>query len=218
MRGWAEAERSGTVVRGGAPSASQLGPATRSRSADRHGRTVLKEEHETHLPTEQQAPQTDARLSGTDVHSRRTASSQAASGQGSQAADRKHSGQAAELSAIPTRPSQRFPPRYRLRKRHEFLALQRDGRRQTLSHFVVITRDKEQSPSRLGITTSRKVGNAPMRNRIRRLVRDVFRRRCDSIVPPQDVLVIARPGAGDLEYADVDHELTRALRLAPRRA
>lgn len=98
------------------------------------------------------------------------------------------------------------------------MALQRDGRRQTAPHFVVITRDKDQPPSRLGITTSRKVGNAPVRNRIRRLVRDVFRRRREAIAPPQDVLVIARPGAGDLAYADVDHELARALRLAPRTA
>jgi len=82
----------------------------------------------------------------------------------------------------------------------------------------VITRDKDQPPSRLGVTTSRKVGNAPIRNRIRRLVRDVFRRRREALVPPQDVLVIARPGAGDLDYADVDHQLTRALRLTPRSA
>lgn len=80
----------------------------------------------------------------------------------------------------------------------------------------MITRDKDQPPSRLGITTSRKVGNAPVRNRIRRLVRDVFRRRREAILPPRDVLIIARPGAGDLDYAAVDHQLTRALRLAPR--
>ncbi len=208
----------GIAVRGGAPSAGQLGPATRSRSADRHGRTVLKEEHETHLPTEQQASQTDARLSGADGYSRGTRGSQAASGQGSQTADGEHSGEAAELNAGRPRRSHAFPSRYRLRKRHEFLALQRDGRRLTLSHFVVIIRDRDQPPSRLGITTSRKVGNAPVRNRIRRLVRDVFRRRRERIVPPRDVLVIARPGAGDLAYADVDHELTRALHLSARSA
>lgn len=117
--------------------------------------------------------------------------------------------------AVASAISHAFPPRYRLRKRREFLALQRNGRRQTVSHFVVITRDKDAPPSRLGITTSRKVGAAPVRNRIRRLVREVFRRRRASLTPPRDVLVIARPGAGGLGYADVDHELTRALRLHP---
>jgi ribonuclease P protein component len=101
-----------------------------------------------------------------------------------------------------------------MRKRHEFVALQREGRRQTAVHFVVITRQKQHSPSRLGITTSRKVGGAPARNRIRRLVREFFRRRHAELAPPRDVLVIARPAAGPISYADVDHELTRALHLA----
>lgn len=107
---------------------------------------------------------------------------------------------------------QRFPPRYRLRARREFVALQRDGQRQAAAHFVVITRPTA-GPSRLGVTTSRKVGNAPTRNRIRRLVRECFRRLRPRIDPPRDVLVIARPGAPTVRYADVVHELTRALRL-----
>jgi len=103
-----------------------------------------------------------------------------------------------------------------MRKRHEFLALQREGRRQTVAHFVVITRQKQHPPSRLGITTSRKVGGATVRNRIRRLVREFFRRRHHELSPPRDVLVIARAAPRPLTSADVDHDLTRALRLAAR--
>ncbi|MGD9762176.1 MAG: ribonuclease P protein component [Candidatus Binatia bacterium] len=107
----------------------------------------------------------------------------------------------------------RFPPRFRLRKRREFVALQRDGRRQTASHFVVITRALATPPSRLGITTSRKVGSAPERNRFRRLVREFFRRHRDQLDPPREVLVIARPGAATLSYADVVQQLSHALAL-----
>jgi ribonuclease P protein component len=108
--------------------------------------------------------------------------------------------------------AQRFPSRYRLRKRREFLSLQRDGRRQAAPHFIVITR-ATLGPSRLGVTTSRKVGNSPARNRVRRLVRECFRRLRPSLEPPRDVLVIARAGAPTIAYADVVHELSRALRL-----
>ena len=108
--------------------------------------------------------------------------------------------------------SQRFPARYRLRARREFLALQRDGQRQGAPHFTVITRTTT-GPSRLGVTTSRKVGNAPARNRVRRLVRECFRRLRPQLDPPRDVLVIARPGAPAVAYAEVVHELSRALRL-----
>lgn len=107
----------------------------------------------------------------------------------------------------------RFPPRYRLRKRHEFLTLQREGRRHAAPHFVVITRPAATAAARVGITTSRKVGSAPQRNRIRRLVREFFRRHRPLLDPPHDVLVIARPGAAAVPYADVVSELSRALRL-----
>ena len=82
--------------------------------------------------------------------------------------------------------SQRFPRRYRLRTRREFVALQRDGRRQAAPHFIVITSATPGPHARLGITTSRKVGNAPARNRIRRLVREFFRRHRARLGPPRD--------------------------------
>lgn len=107
--------------------------------------------------------------------------------------------------------SERFPRLYRIRKRSEFLALQRKGRRKAAPHFIVITRGRETPPSRLGITTSRKVGNAPARNRVRRLVREFFRRHRAGLVPARDVVVIARSGAPELGYRDVERELGRAL-------
>lgn len=189
--------------------------AASSGSPGERGRTVLKEEHETHVPTEQQTSQANARLPSPDGHARREASPEAPARQGSQAPDGFDSTQAAELRPAGGGRSQRFPPHFRLRKRHEFLSLQGEGRRQTVPHFVVITRQRQQPPSRLGITTSRKIGGAPARNRVRRLVREFFRRHHLRLAPPCDVLIIARPGAASIRYADVDHELTRALRLDP---
>src|SRR5690606_37489373 len=95
--------------------------------------------------------------------------------QGAQAADRLGAAETAEVSPAAAG-RERFPSRYRLRKRHEFLTVQREGRRHAAPHFVVITRPAATAVTRLGITTSRKVGSAPQRNRIRRLVREFFRR------------------------------------------
>jgi len=175
----------------------------------------LKDEHETHVSTEQSASQADARLPSADEHPRRPSGAETAAGEGSQAPHRIDSAQAGELNAARGVRPQRFPPRYRLRKRREYLALQRDGRRATVPHFIVITRFSPQPPSRLGITTSRKVGGAPTRNRIRRLVREFFRRHRAELMPPRDVLVIARPGSATLRYRHVDVELTRAFGLTP---
>jgi ribonuclease P protein component len=45
------------------------------------------------------------------------------------------------------------------------------------------------------------------------MVREFFRTHHDQIEPPRDVVVIARPGAGDADYAEVTRELGSALRI-----
>jgi ribonuclease P protein component len=63
------------------------------------------------------------------------------------------------------------------------------------------------------VTVSRRVGGAVVRNRIKRMVREFFRRHHTRIYPPQDVVVIARTDASTATYADVRRELTGALKI-----
>lgn len=172
-----------------------------------------KESHETDISAKQSAPQTATRISRPHGHAGGPARHQAAPGQGPQTPDGFDPAQTAVLTA-PTAErdaTQRYRRRYRLRKRREYLALQSAGRRRRSTHFTVITRARDFPPSRLGITTSRKVGHAPARNRIRRLVREFFRKRRAVLAPPRDILVIARPGAAEVCFADVERELSQAL-------
>ena len=110
-----------------------------------------------------------------------------------------------------------YPQAVRIRRRREFLALQRDGRRRHSPHFVVIRRTSSCAASRLGVTVSARIGNSVIRNRVKRLVREVFRRRRADLVPPSDVLVIAKPGASALTYAQAATELERILEIVPDR-
>jgi ribonuclease P protein component len=91
--------------------------------------------------------------------------------------------------------------------------MQREGRRRTTAHFIVLQRPKPAGPSRIGITTSRKIGHAPDRNRVRRLVREFFRRHHLALRQAADVVVIARSGAPLLALRDVECELAQALQL-----
>ena len=106
---------------------------------------------------------------------------------------------------------ERFPKSARLRKRPEFVNLSRTGKKFHSPNFIVISKSNERGESRLGITVSSKVGNALVRNRIKRLVREFFRRRRHQWVPGSDMVVIARKGAATLSSALMQKELEKSL-------
>ena len=100
-----------------------------------------------------------------------------------------------------------FPKAARVSRRGDYLAIQRGGRRWRSSSFVVIQRTSPTGRTRLGVTVSRRIGNAVIRNRVKRLVREVFRTSRRDFTPARDIVVIARAGADKLEYAHVVSEL-----------
>jgi ribonuclease P protein component len=104
-----------------------------------------------------------------------------------------------------------FPKQARLRKRPEFIHLSRSGKKQHTANFVVITRETDRSEARLGITVSSKVGNAVVRNRMKRLLRECFRQWNRQIVPPRDILIIAKAGAAKLSFLQVASEIRRCV-------
>lgn len=106
-----------------------------------------------------------------------------------------------------------FPRTTRVRRRREYLAIGRTGQRRHTPHFVVLS-ERQGGDSRLGITVSRKIGDAVVRNVVKRRVREIFRRDPRRLLPGHDVVVIAKAGAGQLSFAAIAAELAAAV--APR--
>jgi ribonuclease P protein component len=74
---------------------------------------------------------------------------------------------------------------------------------------------------RIGVTVSRKVGDAVSRNRVKRWIRECYRRHRSELASDFDLVVVARPGAADAGHAKLCGELAglaKRLRGAPQPA
>lgn len=105
---------------------------------------------------------------------------------------------------------QEFPPASRLRTSRDYTRTWRQGRRYHTAQLVVVAAIGF-SGVRLGITVSRKVGGAVDRNRLKRWIREYFRRHRGKLVSPLDLSVVAKPGAASLEHGQLDDQLRDAF-------
>jgi ribonuclease P protein component len=113
-------------------------------------------------------------------------------------------------------------PADRIKRRADFRRVQGTGRKIHTPHFVLAVLPRpEGGEARLGITVTRKVASAVGRNRVKRVMREVFRRHRELFPDACDVVAIAKSGAHELGFAEVLAEIERA-RLprarTPRRA
>ena len=110
-------------------------------------------------------------------------------------------------------PVGRFPSRSRVRKRVEFLRIQDGGLRVSTSRFVLILSASAAayaSEPRLGITASRRVGNAVVRSRAKRLIREAFRATRELWPAGVDLVVIVKRATGDSKLDSVIAEFVAA--------
>lgn len=114
------------------------------------------------------------------------------------------------------KPSERFRKNDRVRSRAEFERIFKTGRVQADPYLVVHALPNQLNFSRLGISISKKVGSAPVRNRWKRLIREAFRRQRQEIPAGMDFIV--RPRAGAIaDGEEIKRSLVRSVRILSRR-
>jgi ribonuclease P protein component len=111
----------------------------------------------------------------------------------------------------------RFSRADRLLRSREFQHVTRHGLRAASSAYVVLVLcSASGAPPRLGLTVSRKVGNAVVRNRVKRRIREWFRQERGRLAGTTEIVVIARQEAAELSFAEGARHLSALATRAAR--
>lgn len=106
--------------------------------------------------------------------------------------------------------------RTRLTDSPEFERVYRQGTAYRGKLFSVHAFPNDLDTARLGLSVSKKVGNAVTRNTVRRRLKEIFRAARPE-VPGLDVVVSARPSAAEASYDELRDEFRRAVQRLGRR-
>ncbi|MEO8216810.1 MAG: ribonuclease P protein component [Acidobacteriota bacterium] len=118
-------------------------------------------------------------------------------------------------ASIPS--TQDFPRRERIAARSDFLAAYEEGRKEFSRYCVVFTRTNAFGHPRIGITVTKKAGKANVRNRLKRWVREIWRRGRAELKLAEtslDFVVNVKPAAASANFDEFATDLRRGLRRA----
>ncbi len=110
--------------------------------------------------------------------------------------------------------SEALPKSRRLAKRPEFVRVYETGRKHFSRYAVLFFAGNDLQSSRIGITVTKKVGKANIRNRLKRWTREVYRRQREPLgldAQSLDIVVNVKPAAVETTFQDYSRDLTKAL-------
>src|SRR3954453_22483829 len=104
---------------------------------------------------------------------------------------------------------------YRVKKNKEFQEAFQKGKSVANRQFVVyVLKEPDQKHFRIGLSVSKKIGNAVTRNQIKRYVRQVFHEFDGQLHNDVDYVIIARKPTATMDFAEIQESLSHVLRLA----
>lgn len=109
----------------------------------------------------------------------------------------------------------KFSRAMRVKQGRDFSRIRQEGQRLVIGCLIANWRPlPPESPIRLGVVTSRKIGNAVVRNRARRLMREVFRVHQHDLAQPIELVLVARQSIAGKTLLSVEKDFLTTLRKA----
>ncbi|ETP66975.1 ribonuclease P [Planococcus glaciei] len=102
----------------------------------------------------------------------------------------------------------------RIKKNTEFQRIFKKGKSFANRQFIVYVLKNDQPEFRVGLSVSKKVGNAVTRNRIKRYIRQTFLELKDDVLANADYVIIARQQAANLDFHESKKSLEHVLKIA----
>ena len=104
---------------------------------------------------------------------------------------------------------------YRVKKNKEFQEAFKKGKSFANRQFVVYSLEKPgQEHFRIGLSVSKKIGNAVMRNQIKRYIRQAFLEMENDLHNHFDYIIIARKPVAEMGFQEIKKSLTHVLKLS----
>ena len=103
---------------------------------------------------------------------------------------------------------------FRIKREKDFKAIFTDGISFANRKFVVYQLENQKSHFRVGLSVSKKLGNAVTRNQIKRRIRHILLSVREHLADNVDFVVIARKGVEGLDYAEMEKNLLHVLKLS----
>ena len=100
-----------------------------------------------------------------------------------------------------------------LKNSEDFSNVYKNGKSKANKYLVVYVLENSTDSNRLGISISKKVGNSVKRHYFKRCVKEIYRLHEDMFNSGLDIVVLARQGARDIKYKEIESAFIHLMRI-----
>lgn len=104
--------------------------------------------------------------------------------------------------------------KYKIRKNREFRNVYKKGRSISNRYLVLYIKKNGKDLSRLGISVSKKVGKAVIRNKVKRRIRESYKLYSNEVAKGYDVIFIARVSSNNQDFKVINNSVVNLLKKA----